>query len=395
MIETSTTPASPLPKGVSRPSFNIGIEEEYQTIDPVTRDLRSHIHAEILEKGKRLLAERVKPEMHQSVVEIGTGVCSNIQEAKAEIQDIRRHIITLARQNGLRLAAAGTHPFAQWRDQEIYPDDRYRVIVEDLKMVARANLIFGLHIHVGVEDRETAIQLMNGARYFLPHLLALSTNSPFWVGMETGLRSYRCKVFDKFPRTNIPDLYQSWSEFENYVDLLIRTNCIDNAKKIWWDIRPHPHFPTLEFRVCDIPMRHEETIAIAALCQAIIAKLYQLHERNLSFRHYSRALIMENKWRAARYGLEGKMIDFGKQTEVPVRDLIGEILDFVADVVEELGSQDEIAYIRQILEMGSGADRQLRVFHETGDMKKVVDYMIEETEHGLFEPAQAAAGEGR
>ena len=393
MIETGSTPTDALPKGVSRPSFNIGIEEEYQTIDPVTRDLRSHIHAEILEKGKRLLAERVKPEMHQSVVEIGTGVCRNIQEAKAEIRDIRRHIITLARQNGLSLAAAGTHPFAQWRDQEIYPDDRYRVIVEDLKMVARANLIFGLHIHVGIEDRETAIQLMNGARYFLPHLLALSTNSPFWLGMETGLRSYRCKVFDKFPRTNIPDLYQSWSEFQNYVDLLIRTNCIDNAKKIWWDIRPHPHFPTLEFRVCDIPMRYEETIAIAALCQAIIAKLYKLHERNLGFRQYSRALIMENKWRAARYGLDGKMIDFGKQIEVPVRDLIGEILDFVADVVDDLGSQDEIAYIHRILEMGSGADRQLRVFRETGDLKKVVDYMIEETEHGLFETATAGAAQ--
>jgi len=393
MIETPSQPMSAPPKGSPRPSFNIGIEEEYQTIDPVTRDLRSHIHAEILEKGKRMLAERVKPEMHQSVVEIGTGVCRNIQEAKEEIRDIRRHIVRLARQNGLRLAAGGTHPFAQWRDQEIYPDDRYRVIVEDLKMVARANLIFGLHIHVGVEDRETAIHLMNGARYFLPHLLALSANSPFWLGMETGLRSYRCKVFDKFPRTNIPDLFQSWSEFENYVNLLIHTNCIDNAKKIWWDIRPHPHFPTLEFRVCDIPMRYQETIAIAALCQAIIAKLYQLHEKNLSFRQYSRALIMENKWRAARYGLDGKMIDFGKQTEVPVRNLIGEILDFVADVVEELGSQEEVGYIRQILETGSGADRQLRVFHETGDLKNVVDYMIEETEHGLFEPAHAAAGD--
>ena len=187
-----------------RPSLNIGIEEEYQTIDPVTRDLRSHIHAEIVEKGKMLLAERVKPEMHQSVVEIGTGVCQNIQEARDEIRIIRQQIITLARENGLRLAAGGTHPFAHWREQEIYPDERYRMIVEDLKMVARANLIFGLHVHIGVEDRETAIQLMNGARYFLPHLLALSTNSPFWVGMDTGLRSYRCKVFDKFPRTNIP-----------------------------------------------------------------------------------------------------------------------------------------------------------------------------------------------
>jgi carboxylate-amine ligase len=202
--------------------------------------------------------------------------------------------------------------------------------------------------------------------------------------MDTGLRSYRCKVFEKFPRTNIPDLYASWSEFEQYIDLLVRTNCIDDAKKIWWDIRPHPHFPTLEFRICDMPMRLEETIAIAALCQAVIGKLYQLHERNLSFRHYSRALIMENKWRAARYGLDGKLIDFGKQEEVPVRRLIGEILEFVRDVAEELGSQQELGYIERMLEEGSGADRQSRVFAQTGDLKQVVDYMITETEHGLF-----------
>ncbi len=375
----------------SRPSLSIGIEEEYQTIDPKTRDLRSHIQAEIIQKGKTLLAERVKPEMHQSVIEIGTGVCRNIKEAKEEIRSIRRQIIGLARQNGLRLAAAGTHPFAQWRDQEIYPDDRYRMIVEDMKMVARANLIFGLHVHIGVEDRETAIQIMNAARYFLPHILALSTNSPFWQGMDTGLRSYRCKVFDKFPRTNIPDLYSSWSEFENYVNLLIKTNCMDDAKKIWWDIRPHPHFPTLEFRICDIPMRVDETIAIAALCQAVVAKLYRLHEQNLSFRHYSRALIMENKWRAARYGLGGRLIDFGKQSEVPVRDLIYEILEFVSDVTGELDSKEEIAYITRILDEGSGADRQLRVFGETGDLNRVVDYMIEQTELGLLQPAATAA----
>jgi glutamate---cysteine ligase / carboxylate-amine ligase len=343
-----------------------------------------------VQKGKKLLAERVKPEMHQSVVEIGTGVCRNMTEAKAEVKMIRRKIVELARDNGLRLSAGGTHPFAEWRKQEIYPDDRYRVIVEDMKMVARANLIFGLHVHVGVEDRETAIQLMNGARYFLPHLLALSASSPFWVGMDTGFHSYRSKVFERFPRTNIPDLFRSWSEFEDYVGLLIRTNCIDNAKKIWWDIRPHPHFPTLEFRVCDMPMRYEETIAIAAVCQAVIAKLYKLHERNLSFRHYNRALLMENKWRAARYGLDGKLIDFGKQTEVSARDLIHEILEFVGDVVPELGSENEIGYVRRMLLEGSGATRQLRVFQETNDLKKVVDYMIAETEAGLFE---AHAGE--
>jgi carboxylate-amine ligase len=383
-----------MPKDLPQPSFNIGIEEEYQTIDPVTRNLRSHVSTEILSKGRMLMAEHVKPEMHQSVVEIGTGVCQNISQARDDLRTIRRQMITIARENGLRISGGGTHPFAHWREQEIYPDERYQTIVEDLKQVARANLIFGLHIHIGVEDRETAIQIMNGARYFLPHILALSTSSPFWQGYDSGLRSYRCKVFDKFPRTNIPDVYSSWSEFENYVNLLVRTNCIDNAKKLWWDIRPHPHFPTLEFRICDMPTCMDDTIAIAALCQAVIARLFQLHSQNLTFRHYSRALIMENKWRAARYGLDGKLIDFGKQKEVPVRDLLREILDFVSGPAEELGSTHELAHIESILKTGSAADRALRVFTDTNDLNQVVDLMIEETEAGVLDPVSASAAGG-
>jgi carboxylate-amine ligase len=374
---------------MSAPTFTLGIEEEYQTVDPVTRDLRSHIQVELLEKGRMILQERVKAEMHQSVVEVGTGICKNIKEAKAEVRNLRSNIIRLAKENGLRLASVATHPFADWRVQEIYPDDRYKHIVEDLQLVARANLIFGLHVHVGIEDRETAIQMMNHARYFVPHMLALSTNSPFWLGMNTGLKSYRCKVFDKFPRTNIPDYFPSWGEYENFIKLLIKTNCIDNAKKIWWDIRPHPFFNTIEFRVCDIPMRLDETIAMAALIQATVAKLYKLHSANQGFRLYRRALLMENKWRAARYGLDGMMIDFGKQKEVPARDLVREYLDFVDDVVDELDSREELNYIHEILERGSGADRQLRVFQETGDLKKVVDYIIEETEAGM-EDTEAA-----
>jgi carboxylate-amine ligase len=366
-----------------RPSLTLGIEEEYQTIDPETRDLRSHIDMEIISKGKTILREAVKPEMHQSVIEVGTGICKDIKEAKRQIFELRRSIVELARQNGLRLAASGTHPFADWRKQEIYPDQRYIEIVEDMKMVARANLIFGLHVHVGVEDRETAIHLMNAARYFLPHILALSTNSPFWLGMETGFKSYRCKVFDKFPRTNIPDYFPSWGEYESFINLLVQTNCIDNAKKIWWDIRLHPHFPTLEFRICDIPMRADETIAIAALIQATVAKLYKLHAANTGYRLYRRALIMENKWRALRYGIDGKLIDFGKRTEVPLRDLMYEYLHLIDDVVDELGSREEINYIHRILEHGSGADRQLRVFRETNDLRKVVDYIMAETEAGL------------
>jgi glutamate---cysteine ligase / carboxylate-amine ligase len=373
------------------PSFTIGIEEEYQTVDPVSRDLRSHIQSEILEKGRVLLHEKVKAELHQAVVEVGTSVCKNVKEAKAEVKKLRRDMIKLARENGLRLASAATHPFADWRVQEITPDERYKNIVEDMQLVARANLIFGLHVHIGVEDRETAIHMMNHARYFLPHILALSTNSPFWLGMNTGLKSYRCKVFDKFPRTNIPDYFPSWGEYENFIRLLIKTNCIDNAKKIWWDIRPHPFFNTLEFRICDIPMRADETIALAALIQATIAKLYKLYSANQGFRLYRRALLMENKWRAARYGLGGKLIDFGKQKEVPARDLVKEYLDFVDDVADELDSREELNYIYEILEMGSGADRQLRIFQETGDLKRVVDYIISETEAGLAENAAAVS----
>ncbi len=373
-----------------QPSFTLGIEEEYQTIDPETRDLRSHIQVELLEKGKKILQEKVKAELHQSVVEVGTGVCKNIKQAKAEVKALRRDIIRLARENGLCVASVATHPFSDWRVQEIYPDDRYKNIVEDMQLVARANLIFGLHVHVGVEDRETAIHMMNHARYFLPHILALSTNSPFWLGMNTGLKSYRCKVFDKFPRTNIPDYFPSWGEYENFIKLLIKTNCIDNAKKIWWDIRPHPFFNTIEFRVCDIPMRADETIALAALIQATVAKLYKLYEANQGFRLYRRALIMENKWRASRYGLDGKLIDFGKQIEVPTRDLVREYLHFIDDVVDELNSREEINYIHTILERGTGADRQLQVYKETGDLKKVVDYIIEETEQGLEETEPVA-----
>jgi len=366
-----------------RPSLTLGIEEEYQTIDPETYALRSHVQFEIIEKGKAFLKEHVKAEMHQSVVEVGTGICNTVQEARRDLVELRRTIIRLAKENGLRIAAAATHPFSDWRNQQIYPDERYQAVVQDLKMVARSNLIFGLHVHVGIEDREAAIRIMNEARYFVPHILALSTNSPFWVGMDTGLKSYRCKVFDKFPRTNLPDYFASYGEFDEFVKLMVKTGCIDNAKKIWWDIRPHPFFETLEFRMCDVPMRVDETIALAALIQATVAKLSQLHSRNQGFRIYRRDLLMENKWRALRYGIDGDMIDFGKQKQVPFRELMLEYLDIIDDVVEELGSRKEIEYIRTILETGTGADRQLRVYHDTGDLKEVVKYIIQETEAGV------------
>jgi len=368
-----------------KPSFTLGIEEEYMVLDPTTLNLRSHVSLELLSKGRLLLHEHIKPEMHGSMLEIGTGICKNVKEARFEVTKIRSIVAHLARQNGLLIGAASTHPYSRWEDQEIYPDDRYQVLIEDMQLLARSLLIFGMHIHIGIENREVQIQLMNEMRYFLPHILAISTNSPFWEGMDTGLKSYRSKIFERFPRTALPDLFSSWSEYDNYVKLLVKTGSIDNAKKIWWDIRPHPFFPTLEVRICDLPMRIEETIAIAALCQALAAKLYSMYEKNLSFRQYRRSLLMENKWRAVRYGLDGKLIDWGRQKEMPARELVRELLDFVDDVVDELGSRREIEYIYQILEMGSGADRQLRVWKETGSMEEVAKYIHRETNAGLIE----------
>jgi len=366
-----------------RPAFTLGVEEEFQIIDPETRELKSHVQ-ELLEEGRLILKERVKPEMHQSVIEIGTGICRNISEIRRDVTELRTQIINLARRNGMRVAAAGTHPFSSWADQRIFPDARYHAIVEELQLLARANLIFGLHVHVGIADRNLALQIMNEACYFLPHLLALSTNSPFWLGRNTGLKSYRTKAFEKFPRTNIPETFQTPAEFDDYVRILVKTNCIDNGKKIWWDVRPHPFFETIEFRVCDVPMRYTETVALAALTQAICAKLYKLRERNLGFRKYRRALLLENKWRASRYGIEGKLIDFGKEIEVPFSDLVEEMLEFVDDVVDELGSRREVESVRWILENGTGADRQLAAYEAAGgDLRKVVDFICEETCHGL------------
>ncbi len=369
---------------MERPAFTLGVEEEFQILDPETRELRSHVQ-EILDEGKILLKERVKPEMHQSVIEIGTGICKNIAEVRQDVGEMRTEIIRLARKNGMRVASAGTHPFSNWADQKIFPDPRYDSVVQEMQLLARANLIFGLHVHVGIKDRSLAFQIMNEALYFLPHMLALSTNSPFWLGRNSGLKSFRTKVFDRFPRTSIPEYFDTPAEFDEFVGILVKTNSIDNGKKIWWDVRPHPFFETIEFRVCDVPMRLDETLTLAALFQAICVKLYKLRLQNLGFRRYRRALILENKWRASRWGIEGKLIDFGKEIEVPFGELVAEMLEFVDDVVDELGSRHEVFDgVNWILENGTGADRQLRVYDATGgDLKKVVDYICEETSFGL------------
>ena len=362
--------------------FTLGIEEEYQIIDPQTRELRSYV-TQILEEGRLILREQLKPEMMQSVVEAGTHVCRTVDEARGEILRLRGTIASLARKQGLTIAAAGTHPFSSWVDQKVYPHERYYGVLEEMQDAARQLLIFGMHVHVSMPDLETGIQIQNVARYFLPHLLALSTSSPFWEGRKTGFKSYRSIIFSNFPRTGIPGQYVSYAEFESFVDLLVKTGCIDNGKKIWWDIRPHPIFKTIEVRICDICTRVDEAIAIAALIQAIFVKLYWLFEKNLSFRIYNRSLINENKWRAVRYGLDGELIDFGKQASVPARQLMPELVEFVDEVVDDLGSRQAVEYAYKMIEEGTSADRQLAVFERTGDLKAVVDQICTETLEGV------------
>jgi carboxylate-amine ligase len=362
--------------------FTLGIEEEFQIVDPETRELRSHIQ-QFLDGGKMILKEQVKPELHQSVVELDTEICSDARCARRQIVNLRSELAKLAASDGLQIASAGTHPFSHWMDQLITVHERYATIVKDMQQVARVNLIFGLHVHVGIPDREEGIDIMNQARYFLPHLYALSVNSPFWLGQNTGLKAYRQMIFDRFPRTGIPDAFESLSEYEDFLKLLVSTNCIDNAKKIWWDVRLHPFFDTIEFRICDAQSRVDDTIALAALMQAIVCKLQKLRRDNVTFRNYPKRLLDENRWRASRYGLDGKLIDFGRKCEVEERELLHEMLEFVSTEVEELGNQAEIAHIERIMREGTGADRQLTVWERTQDMKAVVDQIVAETNEGL------------
>jgi carboxylate-amine ligase len=370
---------------MNQPSFNIGIEEEYQIIDPETRELKSYITQFMEdEQTRKMLEIDLKPELHQSIVEIGTNVCNTAAEAREDLVRLRRGVITLARNKGVRIAAAGTHPFSNWMQQEITPHDRYVGTKEAMQMLAQQLLIFGTHVHIGIEDREVMVDVMNVARYLMPHLLCLSTSSPFWMGQNTGLASYRSVIFRNFPRTGTSPRFNSWSEFQHYLDTLVRTNTIPDGTKIWWDLRPNHKYPTLEMRICDVCTRVAEAACIAAIFQAICYKCWKLRTSNLTFRVYPSSLIEENKWRAVRYGLDGKLIDFGKQTELPARELIREMIEwFIGDVVDELGSRKEVEYAYKILEGGSSADRQLFTYRQTGDLKAVVDQLIRETEEGV------------
>ncbi|MFQ5527679.1 MAG: carboxylate-amine ligase [Thermoanaerobaculia bacterium] len=363
------------------PEFTIGIEEEYQIVDPETRELTSYVQ-EMLDEGRHVLKDQIKEEFLQSQIEVGSKICRNIVEAREELVRLRSAVIAVAENNGLCVLAASTHPFSSWADQEVTPKERYFKHREALAYIAQRLLIFGMHIHVGIKDQDLRIDLMDQARYFLPHLLALSTSSPFWMGRDTGMKSYRSIVFQDLPRTGPPPEFKSWNEYARFVDTLVQTNCIEDATRIWWDIRPHPKFPTIEFRVTDICTKIDEAICLAALTVAIVAKLYQLRQKNQSWRRYGHHLIAENKWRAVRWGTGGKLLDFGKREEVPFRDLANEVLELIDDVVDELGLRQEIAYLETILEEGTSADRQLAVYEEGGDFKAVVDHLVAETKEG-------------
>ncbi|MGZ9234754.1 MAG: carboxylate-amine ligase [Anaerolineales bacterium] len=366
------------------PSFSIGIEEEYQIIDPKTRELKSYI-TELLEAGKLTMREQVKAELHQSIVEVGTEVCHTAAEARAELVRLRQGVMELAGRNGLKIAAAGSHPISSWIDQEITPFERYAGVKQDMQILAQQLLIFGTHVHIGIEDQDFLIDAMNVVRYFMPHVLCLSTSSPFWIGQDTGLKSYRSIIFRNFPRTGIPPFFSSYADFARYRDTLVKTNSIPDGTKIWFDVRPNYNYPTLEFRICDVSTRVDEAVCMAAIFQALIFKIWKLRRDNMTFRLYSHALIEENKWRAVRYGLDGKLIDFGKQTELPARELIREMIEwFIGDVMDELGSRKEIEYAYQIMDQGSSADRQLATFKRTGSLQAVVDQLIEETEEGVL-----------
>lgn len=366
---------------MSIPPLTIGIEEEYQLIDPETREL-APANDELMDRGEEFLPGQLRPEMMRSQIEVGSQVCASVKEARAEMVRLRKGVRALAAEFGLEVVAASTHPFSQWMEQVRTPKNRYQKLEEDLRDVARRLLIFGMHIHVGIEDQELRIDVLNQARYFVPHLLALSTSSPFFCGRDTGLKSYRSVIFENMPRSGISPIFRSWSDYENYCNTLVKTSCIDEPTKIWWDVRPHPKFPTVEFRMSDMCTRIDEMLCIAALTQAVAAKLLKLRRGNRSWRTYRQHLITENKWRAVRYGIDGQLIDFGKQSEAPVKDLINELLEFVDDVVEDLDSREEVDYVQTILEGGTSADRQIATYRKTDDLKAVVDQLIAETREG-------------
>lgn len=366
------------------PSFNIGIEEEYQLLDPQSRELLGYV-TQSMALEEMVVRERTPDtefarEMRDAVIEAGTPVSADIHEAREHLLRLRTAMLEFAHQRGCKLAASGTHPFSHWeRRGEVLPG--YRAMLDNAQMVARRLLGFGLRVHIGVEDRELAVDVMNTMRYLLPHILCLSTSSPFWHGRNTGLKSYRAVLLDALPRTGIPGPFTSYQEYRSFVDTLVRTNSIPDAGQIRYDIMPHRRFPTLVIRTCDMVPDMRDTLAITALIQATVAWMVDLRQRNMSFRIYDRILIAENKWRAVRYGLEGTLIDFGSEEAVPTVDLIRELIERVEPMAATLNSLDELHHAYSILERGSSADRQIAQLKENPDMQALVDSIVAETEN--------------
>lgn len=367
----------------SKFEFSIGIEEEYMIVDPTTGQLYSAIE-NVLTEATNLPGPKITAEIMQCQVEVGTEICSTISQARSQLLQARRTVYEILKKQGLAFIAVGTHPFSKWSDQSMTVRDRYLGLELENQILARQLLISGMHMHIGIEDKDLRIDLMNQLSYFCPHLLCLSTSSPFWGGIDTGLMSYRSVIFEAMPRTGIPPQFRSWNEYMEYIDVAIQTNCIDEPTKIRWDLRPSPKYPTLEYRVCDVVTRIDDALAISALKVALVAKLLKLRRNNMQWRLYRREHIQENKWRAVRYGLNGKLLDLGRVREVDARKLVVELLAFVDDVVDDLDLRDEISHIPTILARGTSADLQLKVYKETGgNFKAVVDRLIQESVAGI------------
>ena len=360
--------------------FTLGIEQEFQLVDCQTGDLRSCIDT-LLARGEHMLGEKMKPESKQAAVELVTGICPTIATARQEIATSKALLKQIVMREGVALIGAGTHPTALWQDQKTTPGEHYQKLEDDLQDIERMLVIYGLHIHVGVDSNELAITLMNQLRTWLPHLLALSSNSPFWQGRNTGLKSYRTALWKPIPYSGVPEVMPSWSHFEHYINDLTGTGCIESAKDICWDIRPHTLFGTIEFRICDMPGTTQDILALAALCQALVMKLTLLHERNIRFYVLPRDYIEINKWAAMRHGLDADVIDFTNGRRVPMRASIHSLLDFIADVVPELKCEQEIRYLRTLLDdpQGTGADRQIAAYQRTGDINQVTRFLLKRT----------------
>ena len=373
------------------PAFTIGIEEEYLLVDPNTRNLADDPPSSILEECSKRIGGQVTPEFLRSQIEVGTRVCDSIAEAKQELRELRRCIRDVAESHGLAMIAASTHPIADWDLQKHTEKDRYNLLAENMQAVARRLLICGMHVHVGIEDDDLRIDLMGQVGYFLPHLLALSTSAPFWRGRETGLKSYRVAVWNELPRTGLPPQFDSYGEYRRLVDTLVGTGVIEDATKLWWDVRPSDKFPTLEMRMTDICTRMEDAICIAAYYRCLLRMLWRLRRSNQRWRQYDRFLIAENRWRASRYGIDEGLIDFGKAAIVPFPDLIEELIALIREDAEFFDCVDEIESAREIIQRGTSAHKQIAVWqHAKKDgkddaeaLRDVVDMLIEETAQGL------------